>query len=220
MIAQFLYSQMLFLCSFFMSSFSLRYLGFTRGFAVFRSLSLSLCFCFVMRASRGLLVRAGLRRCASTQWGEWKRTCGTNPWCSAELDSHQWGVQTSTVTHCPHWPRRKEKKKKKKKKEKEKSDTHAPSLGRSGTWRPACTLPRLCTMWPFLRGIQIFRSGFCVSSSLSNMVGPDQNRPPDETRSRETRALTGSAGRPAADWRGGGDAETTYQLTNSSFSLP
>lgn len=53
-------------------------------------------------------------------------------------------------------------------------------------------LPRLWAMWPFLHGIQIFRSGFCVSSrgqgsstisSLSNIL--DLRRyPPSEELSR------------------------------------
>lgn len=56
----------------------------------------------------------------------------------------------------------------------------------------SCILPRLCAMWPFLHGIQIFRSGFCVSSrgqgssmisSLSNIL--DLTRyPPSEELSR------------------------------------
>lgn len=125
-----------------------------------------------MRASRGHLVRAALSRCASTQFNYRTEPAEPNQqnrtMMQRGLTRHQWGAKNkrSRARHTTRTRLR-------------------PSVRHVAA---SCTLPRLCTMWPFLRGIQIFRSGFCVSSSVSNMVGPDETR-------RDARALSGSVGR-------------------------
>lgn len=98
----------------------------------------------------------------------------------------------------------------------------APSCQR--TCRQALFLPRLCAMWPFLWGIQIFLSGFWVNSrgrfsntnsSLSNMVDPGASTlhyPPEHELRRWASAVVVWYRRL---WGGAGGASD--QLRNGSF---